>query len=62
MISEIFIWCVIAGGAMNEYPAIIDCYDTKEACVEDLELLECTRCYTHYEKTICPAFGVEVWD
>ena len=59
---EIFIWCAITGGAMGMPPTIIDCYDTKQECIEDLEVLECARCYTHYNKTVCPAFGVQVWD
>lgn len=62
MITEVFLWCVVAGGSFNQEPAIIDCYDSEQACMEDLELLECTKCYTHYNQTICPAFGVQVWD
>ena len=53
---EIFLWCAVATGSYGF--DIVECYDTETKCVEDFTALECTRCYTHYNQTICPAYGV----
>lgn len=60
--TELFLWCALAGGAFNENPAIIDCFDTKIECVEELPGLDCTQCYEDAIKTVCPGYGVSVYE
>ena len=57
MVTEIFLWCALTGGTFTQTPAIVDCFDSYAECVEELPGLECTRCYTHYNQTVCPGFG-----
>ena len=56
--TELFLWCALTGGSFGQNASIIDCFDSYEECVMELPSLECSRCYTHYNKTICPGFGV----
>lgn len=55
---ELFLWCALAGGSFGQNPSIIDCFDSYDSCVEELPSLECSRCYTHLNQTVCPGYGV----
>ena len=61
MIKEIFLICAVATG--NFGFEIVECYDRMNDCWNDYrDSLECTTCYTHYNRTICPSYGVSTYE
>lgn len=62
LLKEIVLYCAISSADVVP-PAILDCFDSMFKCNEMYgNVLECTKCHTHYNRTICEGYGVSSYD
>ena len=60
MLTSIFLWCSVIY-TIDGFD-ILDCFDTKTQCTEEIPEFECARCYTTNTSTVCPAFGTMTFE